>query len=131
MQITKEFLIEKNAADVTYAANAAYAAYVAAANAAHAAANAAANAADVTYAANAAYAADVTYAADAKNNCNHHEPANKIKGPCKYLSYGLVETGRKWKLYRDETFEKISSRKKWWLEVITAYENPTKSKEIG
>jgi hypothetical protein len=46
------------------------------------------------------------------NNCSHYTPRNGKNGICKHLTYGLTETGASWKLYRNEHFEKISSRYK-------------------
>jgi len=44
--------------------------------------------------------------------CPHYEPRNKIKGICKHHSYGLIETGRKWKVFADGKIKKISGRNK-------------------
>jgi hypothetical protein len=44
--------------------------------------------------------------------CDEYEPRNKKNGICKYHSYGLIETGRKWKVYHGGTIKKISGRKR-------------------
>lgn len=45
--------------------------------------------------------------------CDEYEPRNKKNGICKYHSYGLIETGRKWKVFADGTIKKISGRNKY------------------
>ena len=45
------------------------------------------------------------------HQCGSYKARNGINGICTHLTYGLIETGRKWKLYRDEKFIKISGRK--------------------
>jgi len=45
-----------------------------------------------------------------KTWCNDYQPRNGKNGICKHLTWGLSETGRKWKL-TENGLEKISKRR--------------------
>lgn len=44
--------------------------------------------------------------------CEDYKPRNGKNGICKYLSYGLIATGRKWIITGAHEYKKISSRRK-------------------
>jgi len=46
-----------------------------------------------------------------ETQCDDYKPRNGKNGICKYLTWGLSETGRKWKL-TENGLEKISPRRK-------------------
>lgn len=45
-----------------------------------------------------------------KFECDDYQPRNGKNGICKHLSWGLVETGRKFKITGDYKYKKISGR---------------------
>lgn len=46
------------------------------------------------------------------NWCDGYEPRNGKNGICAHQTWGCIETGRKWKVFPDGSYEKISGRKK-------------------
>lgn len=44
--------------------------------------------------------------------CDFYSPRNKKSGICKYLEWGLIETGRKWVVEGPGLLKKLSGRKK-------------------
>ena len=43
-------------------------------------------------------------------DCDEYYPKNGVKGACKTLSYGLIETGATWE-YKDGKLKKLTGRK--------------------
>ena len=43
-------------------------------------------------------------------SCDEYYPKNGVKGACKTLSYGLIETGATWE-YKDGKLKKLTGRK--------------------
>lgn len=52
------------------------------------------------------------YTGCGKKWCEKYEPRNGKNGICKYQTWGRIETGREWKVFKDGSYEKISGRKK-------------------